>query len=311
LAKCFHRIIKKHHPKFLKGKGIGSPASEDIAFWWGLFKKSRVSPSSETWVGINLPKVLGRLLQLRHAHINKLRPIKALCFPSIFIDAVKLADYLQCGKLCQELKDVEGLVRAVAKYITSKHEGEKGCETPHSPIPFHVLAPLRGWLGLPLVGNSDALPAPQQDAVAASRSSNPLALHQTSLKQKQVPPASWLNDPEFHRVLDERVKLSVASYLTGPEFRRLLDTQSTPLRNMVTALGIETAVLRAKDITFQAEAASLQSETAELKSSVNNLETKLKKSERKAARLQTSVKTLQNDVRELKPTAHSGYGTQG
>jgi hypothetical protein len=321
LAQCFHRFIKKHCPKYLKGKGIGSPPSEDIAFWWDLFKKSRVSldnsPDSRTWVSINPPKVLGRLLQLRHAHINQLRPIKALCFPSIFIDAVKLAGYLQCGKLSQELTDVEELVKAVAEYITSKYEGEKECEAPHYPIPFHILAPLRGWLGLPPTDISDVLPAPQEDAVAASRSSIPLALRQTFHKPKQTTPASYLKDPKSHRVLDERVKLSVASYLKSPEFGRLLDEQIEPLQAKIMALGlytafkIETSALQVQATTFQTQAATLQSGTAELKTSMNNLEIKLKKSEQKVARLQTSVKRLQNGVRELKPTAHSVYGTQG
>jgi hypothetical protein len=321
LAQCFHRFIKKHRPKYLKGKGIGSPPSEDIAFWWNLFKKSRASPDnspdSRTWVSINPPKVLGRLLRLRHAHVNKLRPIKALCFPSIFIDAVKLADYLQCGKLSQELTDVEELVKAVAEYITSKHEGEKECEAPHCPIPFHILAPLRGWLGLPPIDISDALPAPQEDAVAASGSSVPLALRQTFPKSKQPIPASYLKDLKFHSVLDERVKLSVASYLKGPESGRLLDEQIEPLQTKIMALGlnmaskIETSALQVQATAFQTQAATFQSETAELKTSMNNLETKLKKSEQKVARLQTLVKTLQNDVRELKPRAHSGYDTQG
>jgi hypothetical protein len=276
------------------------PASEDLAFWWDHFKKSKISRGNlRTGISINLPKVVGRLLQLRYAHINKLRPIKALCFPSIFIDAIKLADYLKCGNLSDELGDVEELAKEVAEYITSKHEGEKECETPHSPIPFHILAPLRGWLGLPLVDNYDASPAPKQDAVAPSRSSIPLALHHAVPKPKQSTPASDLKDRAFRHLLDAQVKLSVASYLKGPEFRRLLDTQIKPLQSKITALETETTILQEElQSAFETQTATLHSETTELKTSFNNLEAKLKKSEQKVAQLQTSLKSLQNDVRE-------------
>jgi hypothetical protein len=81
-----------------------------------------------------------------------------LCFPSISYDALHLADYLGCGKLGQELSDVEELVKAIAEYITSKHEAGKEVRAPHSPIPFHILAPLMGWLGLPIVDTSVASP---------------------------------------------------------------------------------------------------------------------------------------------------------
>jgi len=144
-------------------------------------------------------------------------------------------------------------------------------------------------LGLPPIDIPDALPAPQEDAVAASRSSIPLALRQTFPKPKHPTPASYLKDPKFHRVLDERVKLSVASYLKGPEFGRLLDEQIEPLQAKIMALGlnvafkIETSALQVQATTFQTQAATLQPETAGLKTDVNNLETKLKKSEQKAA----------------------------
>jgi hypothetical protein len=147
LGKCFYRFIKKHNPRHLRTNGINSPFSDDLAFWWELFKTMKVPPGS-LGRSCNSTKILGRLLYVRHAHVNKLHPIKALCFPSIFIDAIKIADYLRRGMLSQELRDVKDLVNGVAEYITSKHKGKRGRETSHSPIPIHVLAPLMGWLGL-------------------------------------------------------------------------------------------------------------------------------------------------------------------
>jgi hypothetical protein len=232
LGKCFYVFLKKHYPTSLKPNEIASPSAEDIAFWWSRFKTLEVS-QDHLGPSCSISKILGRLLQLRHTHVNNLRQIKALCFPSVFIDAIQLADYLVGEKLSQELKDVEELVKEVAEYMSSKyHEERLGGQTSHSPIPIHVLVPLACWLGVPRVDISANIPAPQQASVAASHFSTPLLLPQPFGEPKQPTPASYPEDLEFRCLLDAQIEPLRTKTANLQREKTAMQTQSAELSSI-------------------------------------------------------------------------------